>query len=84
MSATDPATDVTANRRRLANQVRDNIEADFGKMPLLRMFSDVTARAIIDGYVLRLLASRDESTEITLDRIETLRLDASSVILFQL
>lgn len=72
------------NRRRLADQVRTNIRADFGTQSLLRMFSDSIARAIIDGYVLRLLNDWDAKIPVTREMITELRCDAAAVILLDL
>lgn len=69
-------------RLRLAAQVKENLRQEFGLAAPLSLFSQKVVEALVDAHVLRIFASRE--TEITAEKIRTLRDDARAVVLFDL
>ena len=68
------------NRTAFARSVRDRVESEIG--PPLRVLSERVARAVVDGYVLRLIVEAGEV--LTPGEIEERRSDAWAVVGFGL
>lgn len=74
-------SEISEYRQQLAATVKANVRDEFGPS-LLKFFSESVAIAIVDAHVLRVVAAQE--SEITAEKIRTLRNDSRSVVLFDL